>query len=411
MIENATDVFFIIVKVFAIYFTVISAFAILRPKRAPDTEKRLKFAVLIPARNEESCIAGIVESIYAQNYPEELADVYVIPNNCTDDTAGAAARAGAKVLKVSPSVRSKGAALHESIDKLLASAENYDAFCVFDADNEADANFLVSMNRTLCSGARVAKSRILSKNRNQSWVCACYDIYFCTANLFMNRAREKLGMSARLIGTGFAVRRDFLEETGGFHTETITEDAEFYAACAARGERIAFCEDAITYDEEPLSFKTSLTQRKRWMSGVMQVAQLKLSDLVGGLNRTNSFVFCADTLLQFTFAYLQALIPLAFVIAFAANPSGQLAAMPLSALLGYLGAAANATLALALQKRLSADMIVGILMYPLFMLSFIPLQTISLFKRTTQWREVRHTGVRRAVAEMRGNSRLPETAA
>lgn len=394
MLETFADVFFIIAKIFAIYFGIISIFALIKPKQTPETEKRLKFAVLIPARNERSCIAGIIDSIKRQNYPSDCADVIVIPNNCTDDTAAVARDAGAKIMDMPPSVCSKGAALREAMARLCENSD-YDAFCVFDADNEADENFLEAMNRTLCAGARVAKSRILSKNRGQSWVCACYEIYFCVANQFMNRARNTLGLSARLIGTGFAVRRDFIEEIGGWNTETITEDAEFYAICAARGETIAFCEKAVTYDEEPLSFKTSVTQRKRWMSGVMQVAQLKAPELIRGLNRTTSFFTSLDTSLQFSFAYIQALLPIFFLLSFAASPSVVLSAAPLSIALGYLGALANAVLALALEKRLSGKMIVGILMYPLFMFSFIPLQTISLFKRTTVWHETRHTGVRR----------------
>lgn len=394
MLETFTSVFFIIAKIFAIYFGIISVFALIKPKKTLETEKHLKFAVLIPARNEQSCIEGIVDSIKRQNYPADCADVIVIPNNCTDDTAEVATNAGAKIMDMPPSVCSKGAALREAFTRLCEDSD-YDAFCVFDADNEADENFLAAMNRTLCSGARVAKSRILSKNRGQSWVCACYEIYFCVANQFMNRARNTLGLSARLIGTGFAVRRDFIEELGGWNTETITEDAEFYAICAARGERIAFCEDAVTYDEEPLDFKTSVTQRKRWMSGVMQVAQLKAPELIRGMNRTSSFFTSLDTSLQFAFAYIQALIPIFFVLSFAANPSAVIAAAPLSIAIGCLSAIANAVLALALEKRLSRIMIVGILMYPIFVFSFIPLQTISLFKRTTQWHEIRHTGVRR----------------
>lgn len=412
MLETISDAFFIFMKVFAAYFTVISIFAFCRPKKAPETEHRLRFAVLVPARNEESCITGIVESLFTQNYPSELADIYVIPNNCTDDTEGTAIRAGAKILNVSSSVQSKGAALHEACELLLASDKGYDAFCVFDADNEADINFLSAMNKTLCSGARVAKSRIVSKNRSQSWVCSCYDIYFCFANLFLNRARSVLGLSARLIGTGFAIRRDFLEELGGFNTETITEDAEFYAICAALGEKIAFCEDALTYDEEPLSFKTSLIQRRRWMSGVMQVTRLKMGDLTAGLLHRHSFFFSFDILMQFCFSYVQAIIPFAILLAFIANPTEFVLSVPLSLLTGCLGAAANAVLALLLQKRFTFSMIPGILMYPLFVFSFIPLQTLSLFKHTTDWHEIRHTGVRRFYHEKErdfsGESALPE---
>lgn len=411
MLKEISEIFFIIMKVFAVYFSFISLFAFLRTKCTADTDRRLKFAVLIPARNEENCIGGIVESILAQNYPQEMMDVFVIPNNCTDDTSGEAVRAGATIIGVSSKVNSKGKALHEAIEKLLLSEEEYDAFCVFDADNEADENFLLYMNRTLCSGARVAKSSIFSKNRGQSWVCACYDIYFCFANLFLNRARETLGLSARLVGTGFALRRDFLEEIGGFNTDTITEDAEFFAICAAKGERIFFCEEAVTYDEEPLSFRTSLVQRKRWMSGVLQVTQFKMRELCKGLNRVSSTRFCFDTLMQFVFAYLQGLMPIVLILAAIADPLGMLLSLPASIISGYLGSALAALIALAMQKRLDREMILGILMYPFFVLSFIPLQTLSLFKRTTDWQEIRHTGVRYGVTGLRNNRKLPGSAA
>lgn len=394
MLDELSHAFFIIVNLFAIYFAVISLFGLVPLKRKKNTEKQLKFAVLIAARNEESCISGIVDSLKRQNYPEELCHIYVIPNNCTDNTEAAAISAGARIIRVSEMVASKGAALREATALLMGGGEAYDAFCVFDADNEADENFLSAMNQTLCAGANVAKSRILSKNRTQSWVCACYDIYFCTANLFMNRARARLGLSARLIGTGFAVKTEFLKGIGGFCATSITEDAEFYAICAAKGERIAFCEQALTYDEEPLSFRTSLTQRKRWMSGIMQVANLKFIDLLSGMLHKKSFFVCLDVLLQFFFAYFQALLPFAFLLSFWLAPVDTIQSIPLSLATAYFGAVANAVLVLVLQKRFDKTIIKGVLLYPIFVFSFIPLQTISLFKRTTVWHHIEHTGVK-----------------
>ena len=57
---------------------------------------RTRFAVLIAARNEQEVIGPLVDSLLRQDYPKELYDVWVIPNNCTDDTAGAARAAGAR---------------------------------------------------------------------------------------------------------------------------------------------------------------------------------------------------------------------------------------------------------------------------------------------------------------------------
>ena len=79
-LESVSDGFFLLLKIFSFYFAAISLFGLLRPKKPPQTEQQLRFAVLIPARNEESCIAGSVESLLVQDYPAELMDIYVIPN-------------------------------------------------------------------------------------------------------------------------------------------------------------------------------------------------------------------------------------------------------------------------------------------------------------------------------------------
>lgn len=399
MLKGISTLLLTIVSLFGAYFSIIALFGLFRPRRRPETDIRMKFAVLIPARNEAACISGIIESLRMQDYPKELIHTYVIPNNCTDDTALVAQRAGARILTVSGAVKSKGAALQEASSVLLDSSENYEAFCVFDADNEADPGFIAAMNRTLANGARVAKSRILSKNRTQSWVCACYDIYFCFANIFLNRARENLRLSARAIGTGLAVRSDYLSEIGGFTSQTITEDAEFFVDCAINGERIAYCEEALTYDEEPLSFKTSLTQRKRWVSGIMQVTRMKLPMLVRSLVQGGRALKAADAAIQLFACYAQALTPFAFLLAFGAEPLAVLKSVPASLGTAYLAGVVNAFLALLLNKRLSWSMAAGILMYPIFIFSFIPLQTLSLFWETTKWHEIRHTGVPLKVEE------------
>lgn len=393
MLEGISTLLFTAASLFGAYFSILALFGLRKPRRKPETEARMKFAVLVPARNEEACISGIIESMSRQDYPKELIHTYIIPNNCTDDTAMVAKRAGARIINVSAAVKNKGAALEEASNILLDSPENYGAFCVFDADNEADPGFITAMNRALTSGARVVKSRILCKNRTQSWVCACYDIYFCFANIFLNRARENLELSARAIGTGLAVRRDYLSEIGGFSSQTITEDAEFFVDCAINGERIAYCGDALTYDESPLSFKTSLTQRKRWVSGVMEVTGIKLPELVQSLGRSGHTIKVADTAIQLFASYAQALTPFAILLGFASAPPEFLESLPLSLATAYLAAMGNAFLALLFERRLSWKMTIGILMYPIFIFSFVPLQTISLFWKTTKWHEIRHTGV------------------
>ena len=389
----AANVFFLILRVFSLYFLAVSLLGLCRRLRPATAVKQRRFAILIAARNEESCIAGLIESLRAQDYPSELFDIWVLPNNCTDRTAEVARRAGAKVMEMPAAIRSKGAALHAAAGALLRGSHRYDAFCVFDADNEADPEFLSEMNRALDRTA-IVKSRILAKNRTQAGISACYEIYFCSANHFLNRARETLGLSARVIGTGFAIRRDLLEELGGFPCRTLTEDAELYAVCLAYGVRIGYCETAVTYDEEPVTWRASLVQRRRWMSGIMQVSRLTLPELVRNflcqpsLNRL-------DGILQLTFPFLQGITPF-FTLAALTAGSISLQGLPASLLTAYIGCIAMAIAALALEKRLDRKLVGGILLYPLFMSSFLLLQTLALFKTQTVWHEIRHSGVRLA---------------
>ena len=389
----AVNAFFLIFKLFSLYFLVVSLFCLCRRKKFVDCTAKRRFAVLIAARNEERCIAGLIESLRAQQYPRELFDIWVLPNNCTDHTAEAAQCAGAEVMEMPSSVRSKGAALQYAANALLHDSRHYDAFCVFDADNEADSAFLDEMNQAL-SRSVIVKSRILAKNRMQAGISACYEIYFCTANRFLNRAREALGLSARVIGTGFAIRRELLEELGGFPCRTLTEDAELYAACLAHGVRIGYCEAAVTYDEEPVKWCASLVQRRRWMSGIMQVSRLTLPRLFRNFLRRPS-LNCLDGMLQLAFPFLQALTPFFTLAAFLAGGIS-LQSLPVSLISAYAGSLAVAAAALALEKRLDVQLTGGILLYPVFMACFLPLQTLALFKAQTVWHEIRHSGVRLA---------------
>ena len=397
MLDIMYDLFMILCSFFVMYFGIISIFCILGKKEESDVKEQLKFAILIAARNEEKCIANSIKSLKEQNYPNELLDIYVIPNNCTDNTKQISQNAGAKIIEVPSDVNNKGKALKFAMDKL---EDYYDAFIVFDADNEVNKDFVKSMNKTLGNGYRVAKSRIAAKNRKNSPIATCYDIHFCTANQFLNRARVRLGLSARVIGTGFAVKTDFLKEIGGFNTETITEDAEIFAICASNGEQVGFCEEAIAYDEQPLKFKVSLIQRKRWMSGIMQVLICKKEDLRQGLLNKKSRAYTIDAILQFTFCYVQAMIPFAILVLYLNSPAMFLYNIALLAVKNYISIIGLAILVLALEKRLefSKNIILGIIIYPIFVLSFIPLLTISLFKKTTQWKEIKHTGVSYQVA-------------
>ena len=393
----------IALKAFSFYFLIIALFAWKRPRPYPKSRPRTRFACLIAARNEEAVIGALVESLRAQSYPAALYDIYVIPNNCTDDTEGAARAAGAQIFRCFEPVRCKGDALHEAVSWLLP--RGYDAFCVFDADNLVHQDFLSHMNDAFCAGARVAKARMRVKNPGDSWVAGCYGLYFALFDVFFNRPRAALGLSAKLVGTGFAVHREVLLRQGGWNTETIAEDAEFAAQCACRGERVWWVSEALTFDEAPASFRVSLTQRLRWCSGIQCVAREKLGGLVRALGRADEprvidmmFFLCAP------FVQVLSLVPglLLFLDALLCGMAGGWMLFLAGSLLlvgaGMIVLAAAAAVSFGYRGR---GMIKSVLLFPLFMASWLPLQTAALARPVRSWRPIRHSRALR-VGEMAG---------
>ena len=97
-----------VLLIYAIYNVILALPFFRKDKPMKHFAPQKRFAVLVAARNEESVIGSLVESLLAQDYPKELFDVYVIPNNCSDDTAEAARRAGAWILTCTAPVKCKG---------------------------------------------------------------------------------------------------------------------------------------------------------------------------------------------------------------------------------------------------------------------------------------------------------------
>lgn len=386
----------LLLKLTGVYFALVALrwmFAKSRPW--PEAAPRNRFAVVIAARNEEAVIGRLVKSLLAQDYPRELFNVFVVPNNCTDDTAGAAFRAGAEILLCDHPVRQKGDALRQAFVQL--EGRGYDAYVVFDADNVVDRNYLKRTNDAFCAGARVVKGRQMALNPKESWVAGCYDLYFALLDVVYNSPRASGGLSAKLVGTGFALHRSVLERLGGWNTQTIAEDAEFAAQCAAADIRVCWAPEAVTYDEEPNSFVLSLRQRKRWCSGVMQVAEGQLPTLLHGKGR-----LCRDMCL---FLLTAALTPLSLLLGLlsrllAPGMTDLTFAGMTAGLCWLVGAALTLILQRVTRPRERHNPLAALL-FPLFMVSWTPLQVLALFHRTTVWEPVRH-------GEDRGNGHLPK---
>ena len=359
------------------------------------TNKKHKFMAIIPAHNEEMVVANLIESLKNQNYDRELYDIYVIADNCTDATAEVARNAGAIVLeRFDQAHKTKGYALQWFLKQKIEENADYDAFCVFDADNIVDKNFIKNMNKKLCQGEEIVQGYRDIKNPTDSWITAGYAIFYWMMNRFYHLARYNLGLSPLINGTGFMVKFDVVKPDG-WKTITLTEDIEFSLINIARGRKLGWATDAIVYDEQPVHFMQSWSQRSRWTVGHLQCMKHYTKDLASG-------VIEHKTLMNFDGLLYMFGIPMMILTFALLGVNGLLylgAEMTLAELMlnvgRYLGATfimpiITATVIMALDKREIKPMIKGLLCYPLFLGSWILINVKCIIKPNTKWEKINH---------------------
>ena len=386
-----------IVTIYWLYQFIISLCSFVKIKEKPLKEdKQHRFMTIIPAHNEEKVVVNLIESLKKLDYPKDLYDIYVIADNCTDKTAEVAKKAGAIVYeRFDEAHKTKGHALQWFLAQKIEEDAPYDAFCIFDADNIVDENFLKVMNKKLCQGEEVVQGYKDIKNPSDSWVSAGYAIFYWTMHRFYHLARYNIGLSPLMNGTGFMVKFDVIKPQG-WNTKTLTEDIEFSLKRIIEGKKLGWARDAIVYDEQPVGFKQSWTQRSRWTVGHMQCLKEYTKPLAEAVVK-NKTVMNFDGLLYMLGTTPMLILTLVLVIVnivlFATGTMTGLDftiqmlkyIIPTLLVLPFMG-----LVVLYLEKKPIKPMIKGLLTYPIFMGSWLLINIKCLFKRDTEWKKIDH---------------------
>jgi cellulose synthase/poly-beta-1,6-N-acetylglucosamine synthase-like glycosyltransferase len=373
-------------------------------------ERNHRFAVMISARNESQVIGDLIHSIHVQNYPQDLIDIFVVADNCTDDTADIATQAGAHVFeRENQDSVGKGYALDFCYTRIQQyyGDRDYEAYFVFDADNVLDVNYFREMNNVFDSGAIASTSYRNSKNYDSNWISAGYAVWFLREAKYLNQSRLTLHTSCAVSGTGFYVAADVLRRAGGWKWHLLTEDIEFSTQTILSGERISYCPTAIVYDEQPITFKDSWNQRFRWAKGFYQVFGHYGWNLAKGVftNKKGSRFACYDMLMTIAPGLLLTVVSVIFNIAIIV-----LASMGFMST-GVMIASSASSIVFCVLNYMLFMFLFGVLTtftewdsihsttgkkvlymftFPLFMMTYIPIAIAALFKKAS-WKPIKHS--------------------
>ncbi len=369
-----------------------------------------KYAVVIAARNESAVIAQLIKSIKCQNYPGRLLDIYVVADNCTDNTADVARNAGARVFeRFNKQFVGKGYALDYAFKNIISKKSCYDAYFVFDADNLLDENYVSEMNKVFDNGYKIVTSYRNSKNYDTNWLTAGYSLWFLREAKYLNNSRMILNTGCAISGTGFMVSDEIIRKNKGWKHHLLTEDIEFTIDNTIQGVKIGYCSKAVLYDEQPYLFKQSWNQRLRWAKGFYQVFAKYGMDLIKTMIRKRSFC-CYDMFVTIMPALFLTLTSVAVnltvfsigLINIETCPvlmRETLGAVLLSVMNSYIVLFILGLITTVTEwKKINSSSLKKILFmfsFPLFIFTYVPISIAALFKfNKIEWKPITHSIVK-----------------
>lgn len=386
------------------YQAVYLAVALCRRPKVYTAKSNHRYGVLIAARNEETVIAQLIQSVRQQSYPSELVDIFVVADNCTDSTAAVARAAGAVVFeRQDPYAVGKGYALKFLLNSIFEQyGENtFEGFFVFDADNILDEHFIEEMNKVFDSGFEVVTSYRNSKNFGDNWISAGYSLFFLREATQLNRPRMMLGTSSCVSGTGFLFSGRIARQNGGWKHFLLTEDFEFTVDCILHDTPIGYCESAVIYDEQPTKLGQSLNQRARWIKGYLQVFSRYGFRMLRKMLEDGSFA-CFDMIMNNIPCLVLTCASLVFnaimAIAGVVTRTPDMDICILSVLTGLIGSTMTlwfvaGVTSITQRRRIHAPVkawVVGFLLFPLFVFTYAISMVYAVFTNI-EWKPIKHT--------------------
>lgn len=263
-------IIFLILAVHYQLFLATAYFIVRDPNFTRGIDPR-KFAIIVPAHNEELLIEKVCESLLNTDYPERFRKIFIIADNCTDSTAKKCSLYPVRVLIRNDTVKlGKGYALEWAFDQI--NLDDYDALLIVDADTTVDPTVFMVLNRMIEYESKAIQCNIKIPNRYESWVTQLMHLSRTVNNLLYHYPKYKMGLSSYLMGTGMCFTTDLIKKIR-WTAFTLSEDWEYFALLIKRGIKIDFAVHGIVFQQESRSLRQATTQRLRWSKGRFYVVR------------------------------------------------------------------------------------------------------------------------------------------
>lgn len=367
------------------YLAVLAVLGLLPAGAAPSvgSPPATSFVVLIPAHNEASRLPAALASIRALDYAASLVRALVVADNCSDATADVARDAGVDVDERRDAARlGKGYALAHG---LAAITGPYDAVLFLDADCTLSANALRSFDARIRSGDEAVQA-YYTMDTGASATGPLRQVALTLVHRLRPRAKERLGASAGIKGSGMCFSRRTVERIG-WSARGLAEDIEQHNTLLRAGARVAFADDVVVTGHAPSTLATSTGQHRRWEAGRASAARRQAIPLLArGLRaRSTPMIDAAIEMLVPPISLLAAAFAVCAVAGWVAGAAGVF----VGAIIGIALLTFYVISGVALARISARDAVRAAIAAPGYIVWKVVLYVRALFARPEHWEPTR----------------------
>jgi cellulose synthase/poly-beta-1,6-N-acetylglucosamine synthase-like glycosyltransferase len=244
----------------------------MRSRAGFDFGYRPFVSVLVPCRNEELVIEGLLETLLLFDYPADRHEIIVIDDGSDDATGTIVDRIGLQhprlrcVHRRPGSGGGKSGALNEALE--IARGE---IVVVFDADHRPRADVLKRLVRHFADpNVGAVQGRCIVRNSGESQLARTIAVDYYSGYLVNEYGRQTLFDLPAYGGSNCAVRASWIRAFGGWNEETVTEDTDLTLRLVLMGQFVRYDVTAIDTEESVPTFRRFWRQRYRWARGHQQ---------------------------------------------------------------------------------------------------------------------------------------------
>lgn len=236
--------------------------------RSLNMDWRPTVNIVIPAHNEANVIAGTVKDMLGLDYPD--FEVLVMDDRSTDGTGEALKKLAEELddprfryhIRPNDAFPGKSAVLNDAL-----AITGGEVVAVFDADARVEPDFLAHILPHLADiNVGAVQARKVIANASANWLTRCQN-YEYSMDSHYQTGRSSIYGAVELRGNGQLIKRQALEEVGGWNEYTLTDDLDLSTRLHLSGWDVRFAHKVLVYEEGITRFGALVRQRKRWSEG------------------------------------------------------------------------------------------------------------------------------------------------